>query len=158
MSTEFESMMAENAFRVCCEALDERKWNYKKDEEKLTIHIGIAGDDLPMLFTISINADDQRVALHSTLPFQMPKHNRDIGSLVTNFINYRLANGGFDYNIQDGTIRFRLSCSFRGSVIEKDCFTYMIDLSCFTVNQYNNKLFMLSKDEISFAEFLDLVT
>ena len=47
----------------------------------------------------------------------------------------------FDYNIRDGSITFRMTASYRESVIGEGLFNYMIDCAAATVDEFNDKLY-----------------
>ena len=155
MATDKELRMARNAFNACCEALDKRNWVYDKDEEKLIIDVGVTGEDLPMDFIVRFDTEYQIARLQSLLPFKMSEEKRIEGAIATNTINFMLADGSFDYNFGDGYIAFRLTSSFKNSLIDDDLFSYMIDVSCNTIDEYNDKLLMLSKGLISLSDLFD---
>jgi hypothetical protein len=66
-----------------------------------------------------------------------------------------LKDGSFDYDINDGEIRFRLTSSYRESILSKELFVYMIGVSIGTIDQYNDKFFMLSKGVMSIQQFIE---
>ena len=56
MATEMEMQKAVEMYNIVCQALDERNWRYKKDDELLKVTFGVSGDDLSMDFLIFIDA------------------------------------------------------------------------------------------------------
>ena len=70
-------------------------------------------------------------------------------------INNNLVDGCFDYDLSDGTIIFRMTNSYLESEVSRELFEYMLFLSFTTVDEYNDKLMMLSKGLISLAQFLE---
>ncbi|MBO5312885.1 MAG: YbjN domain-containing protein [Clostridia bacterium] len=154
MASQNELRLAKEVYETLCSALDNRNWRYSRNDEKLIIDVSVSGDDLPMDFMIKCDADYQIIRLQSFLPFKMSEEKRVEGSIVTNYINYRLVDGSFDYNIGDGTILFRLTSSFRDSLVQEEVFDYMIDVSCGTIDAYNDKLLMLSKGLMSISDVI----
>lgn len=155
MANEKELRLAKSAFDACCEALDKRGWVYDKDEEKLRIDVGVTGEDLPMDFIVRFDPEYQIIKLQSLLPFKMNEEKRVEGAIAINSINFSLADGSFDYDFGDGSIAFRLTSSFRGSLIDDDLLSYMIDISCHTIDEYNDRLLMLSKGKISWSDIVE---
>lgn len=144
---------AKSAFNTLLKALDAIDWKYKKDEEKLRIDFSVKGDDLPMDFIMLVDADRQLVRLLSFLPFSFPQDHRAEGAIATSQINYKLADGSFDFDISDGTVLFRMTSSFRASLISENLLRYMVQCAIYTVDKYNDKLFMLSKGVTSLEQF-----
>ena len=154
MATEKELMLAKEAYNTLCAELDQMEWHYKTDDDKLQVFFGADGEDIPMEFLLECDANRQIVRLMSRMPFKFSEEKRVEGALVTCFANYRLADGSFDYNIGDGTIFFRLTSSFRESLVSKEMFEYMIRVSCFTVDKYNDQFLMISKGVLSLEDFI----
>ena len=135
--------------------LDTRDWKYDKFEDDLVIKSGIKGDDLPIEFIMFVKPENQVVQFISKLPFNMPEDKRVDGAIAVCIANYGLVDGSFDYDISDGEIRYRLTCSYRESQLGADLFEYMIMCAASTVDNYNDKLFMLSKGMISIQQFIE---
>ena len=146
---------AMHAYVAFLDALNQRKWSYDRNDDELRIDIGVTGEDLPMDLIVRFDTEYQIIRLQSLIPFKMDESKRIEGSLATNYINYSLAVGSFDYNVTDGAIAFRLVQSFRNSYISSEICNYLIDVACYTIDKYNDKLFMLSKGNISMSEFIE---
>lgn len=152
-----EDMMkkAKEVYGILCAMMDSNEWRYEKDEENLAIYTSFSGDDLSMQFKVSIDAKRQLVYLISALPFKMCEDKRVEGAIATCEINYELADGSFDYSIQDGTIGFRMTSSYRESLVGVDLMKYMIDCACFTVDKYNDKLEAINNGQLSLKAFFE---
>jgi len=155
MAINTDMSTAKHAYMAFLTALDQREWNYERNDEELRINIGVTGEDLPMDLIIRINTEYQIIRLQSLLPFKMDESKRIEGSIATNYINYSLAMGSFDYNVADGSIAFRLVQSFRNSYISSEICNFIIDMACYTIDRYNDKLLVLSKGNISVSEFIE---
>jgi hypothetical protein len=123
-------------------------------EDELKIMFGVGGDDLPMNFLIIIDAERQLVRLLSLLPFKMNSDKRVEGAVATCVINYVLADGSFDFDLDEGHIMFRLTASFRESLLGEELFKYMVSIACHTIDKYNDQLSDLNDGKISLEQFL----
>ena len=145
---------AVQVFEEFCKVLDSRSWHYDKDEEKLKINLDIRGDDLTMDISASIDTEYQRIYVLSHLPFAFPEDKRFEGAIATSVLNYKLVDGSFDYNIQNGRTVFRMTNSFKGCEIGPELIDYIIDCLLYTVDEYNDQLFMVSIGATSLDDFI----
>ena len=135
--------------------LDERDWKYDKYDEKLMIKSGIKGEDLPIEFLMVVRPKQQVIQLLSRVPATMPEDKRVEGALAVCVANNGLVNGSFDYDIGDGEITFRLTTSYRETELSADLLEYMIMVSAGTIDDYNDKFFMISKNMMSIQDFIE---
>lgn len=147
--------LAKTTFETLCKALEHHDWHFKKDEENLTIECGAQGDDLPMEITIVVDPERMLIILMSHLPFVMSEDKRLDTAVAVSAVNFALVDGSFDYDIKSGHMIFRMSNSFRESLIGEDLFMYMILVSCHTIDEYNDKFLMLSKGIITLEQFIE---
>ncbi len=148
-------MYAKEAFDTLCRSIDNIGWTYKKMEDELKIMFGVGGDDIPMNFLIIVDAERQLVRILSLLPFQMNEDKRVEGAVATCIINYALADGSFDYDIESGHIMFRVTSSFKESLLGEELFKYMVSIACFTVDKYNDQLCDLNDGKMTLGEFIE---
>ena len=146
---------AKKVFDSLVKMLDERDWNYEKHEDELLIRSIIKGEDLPIEFLMVVKPKNQLVQFLSKLPFSFPDDKRVDGAIAICVANYGLIDGSFDYDINDGEIIFRLNSSYRESVLGPDLFEYMIMVSASTIDNYNDKFFMLAKGMMTIQQFLE---
>lgn len=144
---------ANQVYRSLCDMLDAKDFKYDRYDEKLTIRFGIIGDDLPMQFIMFIDADRELIRLLSPLPVIFDSKKINEGLLSINQANYSLADGSFDFDVISGKVNFRMIASFVDSLISKDVFQYMIDVASHTIDDYNDKMLMLSKGAMTIEEF-----
>lgn len=155
MANENEARAAREVYDTLCNTLTSMEWNFDRDDEKLRVTFGVQGDDIPMHFVIAIDEDRQLVRLISFLPFEFGEDKRVEGSVATNQINYSLAEGCFDFGLNDGRPIFRVTTSFRESLVGDEMFRYMIHLACYTVDRYNDQLEALSNGTLTIQKFLE---
>ena len=145
---------AQQVYETLCKALDRRGWKYGKDEEKLLVHFGVRGDDIPMNFIIVVDAARQLVRLMSPLPFKMSEEKRMEGAIATCAATYGMADGSFDYDLSNGEIVFRMTASIRESQLGEGLFQYMMSCACAMADKYNDQFLALDKGIMSIADFL----
>lgn len=145
---------AQKVYGTLCSTLDSHEWHYKKDEEKLSIDCGAQGEDLPMEITIKVDAERQLIMLLSHLPFVISEDKRLDVAIAVSAVNNKLVDGSFDYDIADGHMFFRMTSSFIESEIGNELFTYMLMVSCHTIDEYNDKFLMLGKGMMSIEDFI----
>ena len=154
MATFEQTQRATRTYNTLCASLDRRGWVYDRDDSKLTVKSGARGDDLPMDLLFSVDTERQLVQMFSPISFTVNEDKRIDFAVAVTAINSSIVDGCFDYNITNGMLMFRITSSFIGSELSEDVFSYMLYCICSTVDEYNDKLLMLAKGELSFSDFL----
>ena len=157
MSEEKELKQAQTVYKALCEMLNERDWHYEKDEENLAIKCGAQGDDLPMEIIVEVDRKRQLVSLLSQMPFAVPENRRTALAVAVSQANNGMVDGSFDFDYLSGRIVFRMTSSYRESLIGKQLFEYMLSCACFTIDEYNDKFLMVAKNEMSAEEIIDYI-
>ncbi len=153
--SEVNMAKAQETFEILCSMLDNRGWHYEKKEQELIVKAGVKGEDFPIEFIMSVEPKSEIVTFMSLLPFNAGEDKRIDMALAVCVANYGLKDGSFDYKIDDGSIIFRLTSSYRGSTLSEDLFEYMIMVSAATIDEYNDKFFMISKGVMSIQQFIE---
>ena len=122
-------------------------------EDRFVIRFNMSGDDIPMRFFLYVNPNQRIITLHSPQPVKFPEDKLDIGCKAICAINYRLSDGDFQIDIRDGEVLFNMSNSYADSLISDEVFNYMLGMSINIVDEFNDKLLMLSKGLIDFDTF-----
>lgn len=156
MADKNELMQAATAFDTLCEMLDQKGWNYKKLEDEFAIECSAQGDDLPMDIHFEVDAERKLYLLISKLPFSVPEDKRVEASLAISAINYTMVDGSFDYNFLNGNVVFRLTTSYRESMLSVSALNYMLMVSCNTIDEYNDALLMLVKGKMSLEDIFKM--
>lgn len=137
-------------------ALRANDWNFDEHPEDLTIVSGYRGEDLPIEYIISIDAQREVIRFVSYMPFVVPEDKRVDMSIAVNIANLGMVNGSFDYDINEGRISFRLTTSFCGCEVGEKFFMDMMSTALVTTDHYNDRFFMLSKGAITLKKFLEM--
>lgn len=133
--------------------LDTRDWKYENFDDH-TIKATIKGEDLPIEFFLRVNSRQLIVSFISFLPFKVPEDKRVDAAVAVCVANDGLNDGSFDYDIDDGSISYRLTTSFRDSILGDDVFEYMIFCAAGTIDDYNDRFFALSKGMMTIDQFI----
>lgn len=155
MADENKMILAKEVFEALCNMLESRNTKYDKDEENLMVHFILSGEDIPMRFILVVDAERQLVRLLSPLPFKMNEDKRLEGAIAACAASFGMLDGNFDYDINDGTIVFRMTACYRDSNISEDFFVYMIACSNAMVEKYNDRFLALNKGYMEVSEFIE---
>ena len=150
--------LARETYKTLLKAIAENGWHCKQDDNEMCIDFGVNGDDLHMDFHVSIDAERQLVRLISRLPFRFPKEKIIDGALATSIANYVVcADGSFDFNVLNGDVIFRMTTSYRSSVIASSALVYLVNYACWAVDKVNDKLLLVSNGIMSVEQFREFV-
>lgn len=155
MAEENNMVLAARVYETLCTALDNRDWTYEKEEERLIVRFSVTGEDIPMRMIVLVDADRQLIRLFSFMPFKMPEDKRIEGAIATCVASYALSDGGFGYDIASGEIVFKITASFRESMIGDGLFQHMISCACSVVDAYNDKFLAIGKGLLSINDFIN---
>lgn len=148
--------LTKRTYATLCAALDERQWKYRRNDEEMAIEYVVNGDDIPMRFFIRFDAERTIVRFISPLPLSVREDKRLEMAVALSMINDYLVAGCFEMDMNDGELRFRVSNSFRDSVLSGEAFLHLLQLGIQVVERYNDKLFMLATGVISLEKFVEL--
>ncbi len=154
MAEQKSTKNADTVYSTLLEMLDDRHWKYDRVDDQRLVHFTVNGEDIPMEFLIHVDLERDLVIMMSMLPFAFSPEKRVDGAIATSHANYKLADGCFDYEYETGKIMFKLTSSFVGSLISKQLLAYMIDVSCFTIDHYNDKFLLLDRGGLSLEDFM----
>ena len=154
MSEEMNVIRAHHVYKTICSVLDERSWNYKTDEDNLTVLFGGIGEDLPIHFILMVDIERQLIRLLSPLTFEVNPDKMVEEAIACCVASNKMVDGGFDFDLEETLISFRMTASFRNSKIGADLLEYMIDCSLAMVDRYNDKFDAINKGELDIAEFV----
>lgn len=155
MAEEANIARANEVYNQLRKVLDDRNWNYKAHDDDRVITFNVQGEDIPMDFLLVIDAERDLIRLLSRMPFKMSEEKRLDGAIIACAATYGLVNGGFDYDLSDGSITFRLTTSYKDCVVGDNLFNYMIDVSCGTIDDYNDKFMAVDKGYMTVQQFIE---
>ena len=157
MNEEEKKNKAALLYRQLCKNLDDRNWTYEKNEEDMDVIFTVTGEDLPMHYMINVDAERQLIRVISPMPFTFSEDKRMDGALAICIANYGMADGGFDYDVKEGLVTFRLAVCFAGDTVMGDeLFNYIVNCPCAMVDFFNDKFMALNKGLIDINKFDEL--
>jgi hypothetical protein len=146
---------AVEVYFTLCQAIESRGWTFDRNDEKLTVDFQVNGEDLPMTCVIMVDIERQMVRFFSPMPFKMCEDKIVEGAVAVCASSYDMADGNFIYDIETGSITFKMTASFMNSTVGEGLFQYLIQCALSTVDRYNDKFFALNKGFISIEDFLN---
>ena len=148
---------AKAAFDLVVKTFKKNKWKYEANKDKLQVKTIFSGDDLDMTLYISIDEDRDLLRIYSFLPEDFPSDKIALGAFATAAVNWKIANGTFDYDVSDGTVMFRVVNSFRNCPMSKEIIDYLVHITVGTVDEYNDKLVDLAKGRMTLDQFMSAI-
>ncbi|MBQ2252626.1 MAG: hypothetical protein II328_01445 [Clostridia bacterium] len=147
---------ATNTYEAMCRALTASEMKFERHDEDLTITFGMSGEDLPMDFVMMVNHKAQVVRLYSRLPMEVAEDKRVEIALATVFVNSKILNGAFDFDISTGRLSFNILTAFHNTTLADKVFVYMLGVAAGTIDRFNDRFLMLAKGMIDFQKFVEL--
>lgn len=144
---------AKAMYNTLCSTLDNMKWNYNKDEEKLIVRTSAVGDDLTMKLYIKVDASRSVMYLKSGMPFEVPKEKISDMMQAAIIANWAMLNGSFEMDRSDGYTAFKVVIPFMESLISERVCKYMIDMSCDMIDKFNDKFLAVVENRMTIDEF-----
>lgn len=155
MANEVNLTKAKQVYQDFCAMMDNAGWNYQKEEEKLTIKAGARGDDLPMDLIIKVDAERQVVRVISFLPYTIAEDKRLDVAVAVSVVNNSLVSGYLDFDIAEGNLVFRMTNSYRDSLLGREVYKFLLYAACHAIDDFNDQFLMLSKGIISLEKFIE---
>jgi len=147
---------AKRVFDTICAALDDRKFNYVKNEDELAVEFTVSGEDLDMPMRIKPNMGVQSVILTSVIGLTVPEYRRTDVALAIIGINNLIPNGFFVFDTVGGEIVFKIATGYVECLLGKGQIQSMIDTACEVVETYNDRFLFLIKDMVSLRDFFKI--
>ncbi len=144
---------ANGMLQTILDFLNEEQFHFEQSED-YEVHFTVKGDDLPMEIYLSVDVDREVIRLFSILPFKVDPDNYGLMAEGIVAINDHLVNGNFDLNKDHMMMSFRMAQTYRDSLLSKSAVAYVLYTSLNTMDDYNDKLFMLNKGKATLEELM----
>ena len=158
MADQMKMDAARIIFETLCSTLERAKVKFSRDDEKLRVDYTYKGDDLLMPFVFVVDPDREFVRLISPLAPRVKEEKRLDVAVALSLLNYRLAFGCFDLDMNDGELRFRMVNSFRDTRLSEEVFSMMVQTGYAIVEKYNDKLYALAAGILSLEQFVTAIS
>lgn len=113
--------IAQNVYDMIISTLKSQDYKFLQPDN-LKVAFQIETDDTPIVFSVVIDAERQLIRMIAGYSITFPKERRIDGAIATCSTNCNLVAGGFDFDYETGSVVFRISASFAGSIISPDVF------------------------------------
>lgn len=153
--SEKDERCAAQIYDLLLQTLDDIGYHYQRNDEERQVHFEVHGNGLPMELTITVDGERDLIRLLSFLPFKVPENRLQDMALGVCRINDVLINGNFDLSAERGRLSFRMVQCYRDSLIDMEVLKYMVFVSLNTIDEYSEKLFLLSRRHITLDELED---
>ncbi|MCM1439108.1 MAG: YbjN domain-containing protein [Roseburia sp.] len=150
---DIKTSLAEKTYKNLLEAVKDNNWTCERHDDELKINYGVNGDFMHMNFRILVDKDTDTVRLFSYLPVQFDESKRTQGALVTSAANYSLSDGRFEYDVKDGSVFFKMTASYRMSIISVEALVYMLNYSAWAVDKFQSDFAKVNGGSLSVSEF-----
>ena len=141
-------------FRTLCSAMDKLDWNYKKNEDALSVSFDVLCEDIPMSFIFSIDSRAKNLVMLSPLPFAVTDESFYNVAYAASAVSGQLYDGTFCYNMARRELLFKMNMSYFEGDIDEEVFMYMVSCSISTVEHFNDKFFELNRGRFTVESFL----
>ena len=150
--------ISQSAFEAICFAMTNLKWDYSRNSSGLQVESRIWGNDIPMDIVVAVDAENAMIKVRSELPFEV-KENENINiSLAVSMINVNLEYGSFKYSSAEKKVWFAINYRFIGCEMSISVFEQILQYAVEMIDDYNDKLLLLSDSLMSLDEFSVFLT
>ncbi len=153
MSHSEKAVRVYEAFKAHLQAKD---FHFDPHDDDLVITMTVHGEDLPQPTIIRVIDERDLVQILSPIPSSIPEDKRTDAAVAVAVANYGTLNGSFDYDMSDGEIRFRVTQSYIDCEVSDDLIRYLLGITFFTTDKYNDRFFMLGKGLLDLAKFIEM--
>lgn len=146
---------AQNVYKQLGNYLANQDIKYDHNDEEMNIWFAMRGDDLRILLDITIDEKNQMVKVLSPLEFKIPQELCEDVALVINQLNFMIINGSIDFDFETGSLAYRINATFEDSIIGDGTLHYLIGTAVNTVEEFNDKLYMIANGAMTCKQYLD---
>lgn len=147
---------AQQVYQSVLTHLQKTKFRFEPIESSMMIHVEVNTEDLPIHAFIRILEDKDVLQIICPQGSKVPEDKRIETAVAVAVANYGMINGGFDLDMSDGSLHFRLTHSYQAALPDDDQLHYLIGCALTTMNQYNDRFFMLSKGMMDLEKFIEM--
>lgn len=140
---------AQTVYNTLCGILDDKEIKYNKTPEHLMASFLVSGNDLSIGIIAMVDPEKELIRMFTQLTFSFDEDKRLEGALATCSLNLLLADGSFDYDFSTGEVLFRITSSYKDSIISRDLVGYMIACLLITIVQNSDKLLKINSGELT---------
>ena len=115
---------------------DRNEWSYQADDEKLLVRAGIKGRACSFEFVAFIDEHDEVFQVIALVPVAIPEGCRSAVAETVARINYGLKIGNFEFEYDEGRLRYRVGQILVDGRLEDGTIHHAIGCCVSLVNRY----------------------
>ncbi len=143
-------------FEILCQVLRDDGWNFKCDDKNELIRINIHGTNSDFTSFIIIDEEQESLLCNTHIRQKVPFGKRLEVCNFMNRVNYELALGNFEMDMDDGEIRFRTYLDSAGAEPSKEQLLNLIWNGTQAFDTYYPGLLKIITGDFSAEEAVDL--
>lgn len=140
------------SYETLCGVMERNDIYYEKDDQHLCVKCSVSGQDIQLNFAFVINPSKMLITLFSPMPIQVRKEKSADIALAVCMINNSLSDGNFCFDVNDGTVFFKMTSSFCDTNVSEELFEYMLSVAADTMDDYFHKINQIARSEQPFSE------
>lgn len=156
-ASEKELALATKMMDSICSMLEGDDLKFRRDDERLVVHLEFSGNDFPLQIIFKVFPKDQLVIIYSPLTFTIPESGRVEVILAMNEVNHRLIDGVWVLDSDTGEAQYRITNSYYDSILGKECLKGLMKTALSVNNDIADKFFMLGKGNMTLQQFCESV-
>ncbi|MGN0537859.1 MAG: YbjN domain-containing protein [Acutalibacteraceae bacterium] len=138
------------SFETLCDMLERNDIDYSRNDDRITVHCTISGKDISVPVAIAVNPYKMLVTLYALMPITVEADKAADMGIAVCLANKALTDGCFVYDIEDGSLYFKMTASCRDGEISEESFEYMLAAAMDMVDEYYPKLNYIAQSTQSF--------
>lgn len=150
---DIKQKIATSVYNAAVSDLESKGYGVEREDDKLTAYCYVDSDVFPISFAVTVDAEKQMLSLISSLEITFPQDSLTDGAVAACITNCQLVDGAFEFDYVTGDLMFRISSSFKGSVISADVFRYLFNRMHATILTYGSELAKLAKGDIMIGAY-----
>lgn len=115
--------------------LGSRPWGVQQVADS-TFAIEVHGEHGQWKSYLTVREDEQQVLVHAVLPFRVPFDRRVEVALYLTRANYGLVIGNFEFDLDDGEVRFKTAIDVEGAVLTEALVDHLVIAGAVTTDRY----------------------
>lgn len=107
-------------FEILCSVLTEDGWDYETDVKNQIVRLEIRGVNTSFYSFLIVDDEQESLLCNTHIKLRIPSDKHLEVCEFMNRVNYELANGNFEMDMEDGEIRFRTYLDLSGADPSKE--------------------------------------
>lgn len=142
-------------FRLLCDVLSNDGWDYEYDQKNEIVRLEIDGVTTTFYSFIYVDEEQESLLCNTHVSIQIPYTKRLAVCEFMNRVNYEMANGNFEMDMENGEVRYRTSLDLADTIASKEQILNLIWNGAQTFDNYYPGLLKLLSGDYTSEEAVD---